>query len=84
MALNIKDETTDRLARQLAATTGESLTDAIRAAVTERLARENRRQSSSKRASGLGRFIDRGRRRATVDHRSPDDILGYDADGLLT
>ena len=39
MALNIKDPDTDRLARELAAATGESITVATRQAIEERLAR---------------------------------------------
>lgn len=37
MALNIKDPKTDRLARELAAATGESITIAVRRAIEERL-----------------------------------------------
>lgn len=39
MPLNIKDEEVDRLARQLARRTGETITDAVRAALKERLQR---------------------------------------------
>ena len=39
MSLNIKNETTYRLVRELAAETGESLTDAVTNAVRERLER---------------------------------------------
>jgi antitoxin VapB len=40
MALSLKDPETDRLARALAALTGETLTEAIRKALAERLERE--------------------------------------------
>ncbi|ATQ41736.1 type II toxin-antitoxin system VapB family antitoxin [Caulobacter mirabilis] len=40
MALSIKTEEADRLARELAALTGETLTDAVTNALRERLARE--------------------------------------------
>lgn len=40
MALSIKDSGAERLARELAAATGESLTDAIRNALRERFERE--------------------------------------------
>ncbi len=40
MALSLKDPETDRLARALAALTGETLTEAIRRALAERLERE--------------------------------------------
>ena len=42
MTLNIKNEETHRLARELAALTGESMTAAITAAVRERLERVQR------------------------------------------
>ena len=82
MALNIKDPATDALARELAALTGESLTEAIRIAMSERVARLRRQAAVSARAADLQRFIDRGRRRATLDDRSPEEIIGYDENGL--
>lgn len=84
MALNIKDRATDALARELAAATGETITDAIRVAMSERLARIRRQQTATHRSRDLQRFIERGRARATLDHRTPDEILGYDQDGLPT
>jgi antitoxin VapB len=42
MALNIKDSETDALVRELAALTGEPMTDAVKVAVKERLERETR------------------------------------------
>jgi len=39
MALNFKDDETDRLAREVARLTGESLTVAVRRALAERLDR---------------------------------------------
>ena len=44
MALSLKDPETDRLARALAGLTGETLTEAIRRALAERLARERVRR----------------------------------------
>ena len=46
MALSIKDQEADRLARELAARTGETLTEAIVVALRERLARETGRTRS--------------------------------------
>lgn len=81
MALSIKNSDADRLARQLAATTGESLTDAVLRALRERLQREEAR-----RRVGAG---DRLRRLAAevaglpvIDGRPPAEILGYDERGL--
>ena len=44
MALSLKDPETDRLTRALAALTGETLTEAIRKALAERLERERVRR----------------------------------------
>ncbi len=40
MALGIKTDEADRLARELASLTGETMTDAVTKALSERLARE--------------------------------------------
>jgi antitoxin VapB len=81
MALSIKDPETDRLARALAAATGESLTDAIREALRDRLERESHR---ARRGVGLEirRIQERLARLPVLDPRSPDEILGYDEHGL--
>jgi len=68
----------------LARETGESITEALRVALGERLARVRRRASVGVRTDELQRFIDRGRRRAALDQRSHDEILGYDEHGLPT
>jgi antitoxin VapB len=82
VALNIKDEETDRLARELAAATGESITLAARRAIEERLARVRARQEARPAADELRALILRGRARAVLDDRGPDEILGYDDHGL--
>jgi antitoxin VapB len=81
MAFSIKNDDADRLARELAATTGESLTEAVLVALRERLQREEAR-----RRVGAG---DRLRRLAAevaelpvLDDRPVDEILGYDEHGL--
>ena len=82
MPLNIKDAETDALARALARETGESITDALRVAVRERLARVRRRSAVEQRSADLQRYIDRGRARPTLDGRSAEAIIGYDEHGL--
>ena len=44
MAISLKDPETDRLARAVAALTGETLTEAVRKALAERLDRERLRR----------------------------------------
>ncbi|PIB75861.1 type II toxin-antitoxin system VapB family antitoxin [Mycobacterium celatum] len=82
MALSIKHPEADRLARELAARTGESLTEAVVIALRERLARETGRT----RAIPLREELAAVRRRCAalpvVDDRSADQILGYDQRGL--
>lgn len=81
MALNIKDEVTDRLARELADETGQSITEAVRDAIEAQLAALRRRRRSGDQAD-LAAVIARGRARQVVDDRPEDEILGYGDDGL--
>ena len=81
MAISIKDPATDRLARELAAATGESLTEAIRRALQDRLERESRRTGRSI-AAEVRRIQERVARLPVLDKRPADDILGYDEDGV--
>jgi antitoxin VapB len=81
VALNIKDPETDRLARELAAATGESITVAARIAIEERLARVRRRGGGS-RPDVVAEIVARGRARGVLDSRTQDEILGYGPDGL--
>jgi antitoxin VapB len=83
MALGLKDKETGRLAREMAALTGETLTDAIRIAQVERLERERLKRGQPGDTPARIRAI--GERCANLpdrDKRSPDEILGYDQTGL--
>ncbi|GAB3929033.1 antitoxin [Microlunatus endophyticus] len=82
MALNIKDAETDRLARELAQATGESITVAARVALAERLARVRARSNTAAQAAELDAIVQRGRARPMLDQRSAEDILGYDRHGI--
>lgn len=84
MALNIKDPTTDRLVRELAATTGESITTAVAVAVRERLERIRGMAPTEVREQELTRIALAAAALPVLDDRSPDEILGYDEDGLPT
>ena len=70
MALNIKDPEADRLARALAAATGESITVAARAAFAERLARVQARDTAPEVLAELESIIARARERETLDDRT--------------
>jgi len=84
MVLSIKDPETDRLARNLARLTGESLTDTVKAALRERLAREQRRRGKQLDRSKLDAIVARIAALPVVDDRSPDELIGYDEFGLPT
>jgi antitoxin VapB len=82
MALNIKDEAADRLARELAAETGESITTAVSVAVRERLERLRGAVPRERRLQELTRIAERSSKLPIRDPRSADEILGYGPDGL--
>ena len=86
MALSIRDPETDRLARELSRRTGETMTQAIRKALEEKLARlDGSREAEIERRR---RLIDEISARCAalpiLDDRSSDEILGYDENGLPT
>jgi len=82
MALSIKDPEADRLARELAARTGETLTEAIVVALRERLAREVGRIGSVPLREELATVRRRCAALPVLDARTSDEILGYDERGL--
>ena len=83
MALNIKHAEADRLARELAAATGETLTEAVVAALRERLQRQQQRRPAPSTAKEILREAQVRLARLPVrDRRSADEILGYDEKGL--
>ncbi|MCA9779667.1 MAG: type II toxin-antitoxin system VapB family antitoxin [Candidatus Eremiobacteraeota bacterium] len=85
MALSIKDDEADRLARELASRTGESLTQAVVVSLRERLERVQRAHAHS--SSLVEDLMWIGRRNASrqiLDARTTEEILGYDDEGLPT
>lgn len=82
MALNIKDEAADRLARELAAETGESITTAVTVAVRERLERLGGAVPRERRRHQLTQIAGRSSARPVRDQRSAEEILGYGPNGL--
>jgi antitoxin VapB len=82
MAISIKHLEADRLARQLAALTGLSLTDAILKALREQLERETGRSRVSGLGDDLRAISDRCAALPVLDPRSPEEIMGFDEHGL--
>ena len=82
MPLSIKNREAERLARELAKQTGESITEAIVKALHERVQRLTGRH----RPLGLADQLDDIARRCAalpvIDERTEDEILGYDEKGL--
>jgi antitoxin VapB len=82
MPLSIKNETTERLARQVAEEAGESLTEAIQKSLEERLGHLKRRRKSHLLASQIEDLLRRVDALPVLDTRSEEEILGYDKDGI--
>jgi antitoxin VapB len=82
MALSIKSQETERLAREIAAKTGESLTGAIQTALEERLERLKHQRRSKILATQLEDILRRVDQLPILDSRPADEILGYDEQGL--
>jgi antitoxin VapB len=82
LALNIKSAKADRLARTLAARTGETITQAVERALEERLMREEGRRSSPSLEEEILEIARRCASLPDLDTRSADEILGYDENGL--
>jgi antitoxin VapB len=82
MPLSIKNEATERLAREVASETGESLTEAIQKSLEERLERLKRRHKVHILTGQIEDLLRRVDALPTLDSRPEDEILGYDEDGI--
>jgi antitoxin VapB len=82
VALSIKNQATERLVRQVADETGESLTEAIEKSLAERLSRLTSRRRGSILSSQLEEILRRVDALPTLDSRPEDEILGYDENGI--
>jgi len=80
MALSIKTDEADALARALAAATNESLTQAVTVALRERLERVRDAQQPTLHAKLTDLAADYAAAQV-ADPRTPDEIIGYDAAG---
>lgn len=82
MALSIKNPEAEQLAQELAASTGESLTEAVVNSLRERLQRERKRVGSLRLRDEIRAIANRCAALPVLDPRSPEEILGYDSNGL--
>ena len=82
MALNIKDAETHTLAKRLVSLTGESLTQAVKQAVQERLVRVEKSQRGIRLADELDKIALHCASLPRQDRRRAEQIIGYDERGL--
>jgi antitoxin VapB len=82
-SLNIKDPEVYAIATELARRTGTSLTEVVRESLRNSLQAEKARRSGQSRT--LNRVMEIAERVSSypvLDSRSPEEILGYDENGL--
>ncbi len=84
MAINIKSADAEKLIRELAELTGESITDAIHTAVRERLTRERLRKLGAveRSWSRVERIQERIKALPLMPGQDPDALLRYDDRGV--
>lgn len=82
--LNIKNAEAYELATELASLTGGSLTSVVVEALKEKLDRERKRGGREEYIRRLLAHGERYRALPDRDTRSPEEVLGYDANGLPT
>jgi antitoxin VapB len=81
VALSFKSEEPDRLARELADLTGESITDAVTTALTQRLEVERLTRHPLRSSLTLAAEF---QTLPVLDPRPSHQIIGYDDNGLPT
>lgn len=82
MALNNRNPETEALAERIAELTGETKTAAVTRALHERLERLQREGSGQSLADRLDAIACRMARLPVRDARTPEEILGYDENGV--
>jgi antitoxin VapB len=83
MALIIEDKKAERWAQELAREAGEPVSQAVATAVKERLERIRPRQPRKPRREVIEAICRDFQSLPDLDPRSPEEILGYDSQGLL-
>ena len=83
MGISIKNDRAEKLARQVAAETGESLTDVVIHSLEERLERLKGRRSVPDLTETLMAISRRCSSLPDLDTRAAEEILGYDEKGAF-
>ena len=82
MALNIRNPEAEQLAGELAKATGETKTEAVTKALRDRLSRVRQERTQRSLADELEEIAKHCAQLPVLDTRTPDQILGYDENGL--
>jgi len=82
MPLSIRNSKTEKLARELAAESGETITQAINQALEERLERLRGRSTAPDLMEEILKISKRCSAIPDRNHRAADEILGYGAVGV--
>jgi len=85
MALHIQDPETDRLARELSAATGETISQVVNTALRERQKSISLERSRTKDEiiARIEAITDRLAKLQVLDNRTPDEIIGYNERGYF-
>ena len=83
MPLSIRNPRAEKLAREVAAESGDSLTQAVIHALEDRLERVKGRRAAGDLTEDILAVSRRCRALPDQDVRTPDEILGYDKNGAL-
>jgi len=81
MPISIRNEKTEKLAREVAALTGENITTTITHALEDRLNKIKGRKAIIDLTEEIMQISTRCKSLPDIDPRTPDEILGYDQDG---
>jgi antitoxin VapB len=83
MALHIQDPETDKLARELSAATGETITQAVNTALRERMSKVAAPVNEAEYIARITAITDRLAKLPVLDNRTADEIIGYNEHGLF-
>jgi antitoxin VapB len=86
MAIHIQDPETDRLARELSAVTGETITQAVNASLRDRLRSvvpEEPTKFEEEYIAAIEEIVQRLNALPVLDTRTEDEILGYNEHGFF-